>query len=211
ARRLEDGFRGKDYLARAGADTFGVVIRGLRGAAGVAHALESQVFACFQRPFTIGGQEVRVAAKAGVALFPADGADADTLFRNAEAALKKARDSAERYLFYAAEMNARAAHALTLETRLRKAVEEQQFVLHYQPKILLTTGSICGVEALLRWQEPGAGLVPPGHFIPLLEETRLILEVGKWALGRALADHGIWMARGLKAPRIAVNLSAIQL
>jgi EAL domain-containing protein (putative c-di-GMP-specific phosphodiesterase class I) len=166
---------------------------------------------CFREPFALNGSELRVAAKTGIALYPVDGDDADALFKNAEAALKDARRSSEPYLFYAAEMNARAAQALSLETRLRKAVEEQQFVLHYQPKILLTTKSICGVEALLRWQEPGAGLVPPGHFIPLLEETRLILAVGKWALARALADHRVWMAHGLEAPRVAVNLSSIQL
>jgi EAL domain-containing protein (putative c-di-GMP-specific phosphodiesterase class I) len=98
-----------------------------------------------------------------------------------------------------------------METRLRKAVEARQFVLHYQPKIELATDKICGLEALIRWQEPEGGLVAPGAFIPLLEETGLILEVGKWALGRALVEHREWTARGCKVPRIAVNVSAIQL
>jgi EAL domain-containing protein (putative c-di-GMP-specific phosphodiesterase class I) len=159
----------------------------------------------------LDGAEIRVSAKAGIAMFPADGGDADTLFRNAEAALRKAGNSGERYLFYAAEMTARAAEALHLETRLRKAVDAQQFVLHYQPKILLASGAICGLEALIRWQEPGAGLVPPGTFIPVLEETGLILEAGKWVIERALADFRIWTARGRRVPRIAVNVSAIQL
>ncbi len=211
ARRLEGVFHGKDYLARIAADGFGVVVRGIQDAAGVAHAIENQAAECFREPFLLNGAELRVAAKAGIALFPADGGDADTLFKNAEAALKKARESGERYLFYASEMNARAAQALSLETRLRKAVEAQQFVLHYQPKIRLSTGAICGLEALIRWQEPGAGLIPPGYFIPILEETGLILEVGKWALARALADHGAWTVRGCPVPRIAVNVSAIQL
>src|SRR5262245_42165154 len=108
-------------------------------------------------------------------------------------------------------MNARAAQVLSLETRLRKAVEARQFVLHYQPRIALGSGRVCGLEALIRWQEPGAGLVAPGAFIPVLEETGLILQVGQWVLARALADHKEWTARGLTVPRIAVNVSAIQL
>src|SRR5258708_37954468 len=104
-------------------------------------------------------KKLRVAAGAGAALFPADAADADALFENAEVALKKAKISGERYLFYAAEMNARAAHALSLENRLHKAVESQQFVLYYQPKIELATWRVCGLEALIRWQDPESGLV----------------------------------------------------
>jgi EAL domain-containing protein (putative c-di-GMP-specific phosphodiesterase class I) len=133
------------------------------------------------------------------------------LFNDAEAALKWARESGERYLRYTAEMNVHAANVLTLETRLRKAVEERQFVLHYQPKIEIASGRISGLEALIRWQDPQSGLVPPAQFIPLLEETGLILEVGKWALERALADHRAWAARGCAPPRVAVNVSAIQL
>ena len=211
AQRLEASFNSKDYLARIGADSFGVVIRGIRDAETAVHAVENQVLGCFREPFQLDGNELRVSAKAGIAMFPADGADADTLFKNAEAALKKARDSSERHLFYAADMNARVAQVLSMETRLRKAVEAQQFVLHYQPKIELSTDKICGLEALIRWQEPGGELVPPGAFIPLLEETGLILEVGKWALGRAFVEHREWTARGCKVPRIAVNVSAIQL
>jgi diguanylate cyclase (GGDEF)-like protein/PAS domain S-box-containing protein len=211
AGRLENAFNGKDYLARVGADSFGVVMRGIRDTAAVVNAIENQVLGCFREPFKVGGSELRAAAKAGIALFPADGADADTLFKNAEAALKKAQGGSERFLFYAADMNARIAHALTLENRLRKAVEAQQFVLHYQPKIDLSNDAICGLEALIRWQDPETGLVPPGSFIPLLEETGLILEVGKWALTQALLQHREWTARGCKAPRVAVNVSAIQL
>lgn len=108
-------------------------------------------------------------------------------------------------------MNARAAQTLTLETRLRRAVEAREFILHYQPKYLLPDGKMCGMEALIRWQNPETGLVAPGTFIPMLEETGLILEVGKWALDKALSQHREWTALGLKVPRIAVNVSAIQL
>jgi len=211
AERLESAFNGKDYLARIGADGFGVVMRGVRDAAAVVHAVEQQILGCFREPYMLGEAELRVAARGGIAMFPADGNDADTLFRNAEAALKRARDAGERYLFYAADMNARAAHALSLETRLRRAVEAQEFVLHYQPKIDLASGAICGLEALLRWNDPESGLTAPATFIPLLEETGLILEVGRWAVARALAQHRDWSARRLAVPRIAVNVSAKQL
>jgi diguanylate cyclase (GGDEF)-like protein len=211
AQRLEEGFRGKDHLARTTADGFGIIMRGMRDAASVAHTVDTQVLECFRKPFVLAGSEVRVAAKAGIAMFPADGRDADTLFKNAEAALKRAREAADRFLFYASEMTARAALVLSLETRLRKAVEAQQFVLHYQPKVAIPSGAVCGLEALIRWQEPGAGLVPPGTFIPVLEETGLILEVGSWVLRQALSDHREWAARGCAPPRIAVNVSAIQL
>ena len=211
ARRFERAFHGKDHLARVSSDSFGVMMRGVKDAASVAHIIENQVQGCFTEPFTVGGKELRMAARIGVALFPADGGDTDTLFTNAEVALKKAKGSGERYLFYAAEMNARVAQALSLETRLRKAVEAQQFVLHYQPKIELATGRVCGLEALIRWQDPESGLVVPGAFIPLLEETGLIFEVGRWALARALEEYKEWTARGRTVPRIAVNVCAIQL
>jgi diguanylate cyclase (GGDEF)-like protein len=213
AQRLEKAFRGKDYIARIGADGFGVVVRGIRDAEAVVRIVEDQVLDCFREPYMLDDRELRVAAKAGVAMYPADGGDADTLFRNAEAALKRTRDSGDRYLFYAAEMNARAAQVLSLETRLRVAVEERQFVLHYQPKVGLGSGKdrVCGLEALIRWQEPGGELVPPSIFIPLLEETGLVLEVGRWVVAQALADHREWTSRGIVVPRIAVNVSPIQL
>lgn len=211
AQRLER-FNGKDCLARISADVFGVLVRGATDPAEVAHAVENQILACFKDPFAIDNAELRLATKAGVALFPDDGGNADTLSRNAEAALKNAKISGERYLFYAAEMNARAAQVLSLEMRLRKAVEAEQFVLYYQPKVEFSTGRIVGLEALIRWNDPETGLVPPAQFIPLLEETGLILEAGRWAIRKALADHAEWSAiPGLQPPRIAVNVSPVQL
>ncbi|MBI2509830.1 MAG: PAS domain S-box protein, partial [Betaproteobacteria bacterium] len=149
ARRLENAFHGRDYLAHIGADGFGVVMRGVEDATRVAHAVENQVLGCFKEPFKLSGSELLVAAKAGIAMYPADGADADTLFKNAEAALRRAKESGERFLFYTAEMNAQAAHSLSFETRLRTAVEARQFVLHYQPKVELAGGRVCGLEALI--------------------------------------------------------------
>jgi diguanylate cyclase (GGDEF)-like protein len=211
ARRLEHVFHGGDCLAHIGADNFGVVLRGVRDAAEIAHVVESQVLACFTEPLVVNDRELRVVARAGIALFPNDGGDADILFKNAEAALRNAKASGDRYLFYAPPMNARVAEQLKIENQLRVAVLEEQFVLHYQPRIEFATGRICGLEALIRWMHPERGLVPPGEFIPILEDTGMILEAGRWALKRATLDHAAWRAAGLKPPRIAVNVSAIQL
>jgi PAS domain S-box-containing protein/diguanylate cyclase (GGDEF)-like protein len=211
ARRLEGTLGGMDCVARIDADTFAVLLDGVPDSANIMAALEERVLAGFRDPFHLQGNELRVAVSIGVAAYPSDANDADTLIRNAEAALKRARTAGERYMFYSAEMNARAAHALTLETRLRNAVEQCQFVLHYQPKVSLSTGKIVGAEALIRWQDPATGLVPPTEFIPLLEETGLILEVGRWVLLKAREDYDSWRTAGIEAPRIAVNVSQFQL
>jgi EAL domain-containing protein (putative c-di-GMP-specific phosphodiesterase class I) len=147
----------------------------------------------------------------GVAVFPEDGNDADTLYKNAEAAQKKAKSTAERLLFYRPEINAQVAETLLLENKLRKAIEQDQFVLHYQPKIHAGKGGIAGFEALIRWQDPESGLVPPGRFIPLLENTHMILEVGPWAIRKALTDAQDWYLPDGTRPRIAVNVSPIEL
>jgi len=144
-------------------------------------------------------------------MYPGDGDHAEALFANAEAALKKAKATGERYLFFAPAMTARIHENLSLENKLREALEKEQFVLHYQPKVDLENRGIVGVEALIRWQSPELGLVSPMKFIPLLEETGLILQVGSWALRRAALDHRAWAEQGLKAPRVAVNVSPIQL
>jgi len=148
--------------------------------------------------------------RSGIAVCPNDGNDTDSLFRNAEAALKKAKSGSDKYLFYTQQMTERFAERLSLENRLRQAVERQEFVLHYQPKVKLADRSIVGVEALIRWQSP-KGLIPPLRFISLLEETGLIVQVGSWALRRAAMDHRAWAAHGIAAPRIAVNVSSMQL
>ena len=122
-----------------------------------------------------------------------------------------AKASGEPYLFYMRAMNERVAETMALENKLRRAFENDEFVLHYQPKVDLETRSIVGVEALIRWQSPELGLVPPMKFIPLMEETGLILPVGAWALRRASLGHRSWVDQGLKAPRVAVNVSPIQL
>jgi diguanylate cyclase (GGDEF)-like protein/PAS domain S-box-containing protein len=211
ARRLNDGLDESDILARLGADSFAIVTRRCDDEGSVGHILERVMSCIHGQPFEIDGQELRVAAKAGVAIFPHDGEDADALSRNAEAALERARLSGDKYLFYAPEFNARVAEKLTLENKLRRAMERGELALHYQPKVELKKRRVSGMEALMRWNDSEMGLVPPIRFIPILEETGLILEAGRWALEQAVADAARWTGIGMHAPRIAVNVSAIQL
>jgi diguanylate cyclase (GGDEF)-like protein/PAS domain S-box-containing protein len=198
-------------LARLGADYFAAVVSDFRVERDVVRMIDKARSRVLGEPFAVEGTELRIATKAGIALFPNDGADAETLLRNAEAALRKAKTTGEPELFYTEAMTERVAEKLTLENKLRQALEREEFVLHYQPKVDLQNRSIVGVEALIRWQNPELGLVPPVKFIPLLEETGLILQVGSWALKRAALDHRGWAEQGLKAPRVAVNVSPIQL
>jgi len=177
----------------------------------VARLLEKSMKAFLQHPFRLNDAVFRLPAKVGVAFYPDDGADADTLFRNVELALKKAKTSGERYLFYTQTLTEAMAGKLTLENQLRQALDNEEFVLHYQPKVNVASGKLTGAEALIRWNDPRTGLVPPGRFIPILEETGLIYEVGRWALRQAIADYLRWRAAGLPAVRIAVNVSPLQL
>lgn len=200
-----------NLLARIGADHFAVVLPEVRREGDVARQLEKTLEAFMEYPFSLNDDVFRIAAKVGVALFPDDGVDADTLFKKAEAALKKAKASGDRYLFYTQKMTEMVAGKLTLENQLRQALDNEEFVLHYQPKGSLATNKLTSVEALIRWNDPRTGLVPPLQFIPILEEIGLIHEVGRWALHKAIEDYLRWRTVGLPAVRIAVNVSALQL
>jgi diguanylate cyclase (GGDEF)-like protein len=197
--------------ARVGADHFAVVLPEIRKEGDVARLVEKLVEAFLEHPFRLNDTVFRIAAKVGVAVFPDDGAEADALFKNAEAALKKAKASGDRYLFYTQKMTETVAAKLTLENQLRQALDKGEFVLHYQPKVNLASGKLTSAEALIRWNDPRTGLVPPGQFIPVLEETGLIHEVGRWALRKAVEDYLRWRSGGLAAVRIAVNVSPLQL
>lgn len=200
-----------NLLARLGADHFALVLPEVRQEGDAARLLEKIMRAFRDHPFRLNDTVFRIAAKFGGALFPDDGPYADILFKNAEAALKKAKASGDRYLFYTQQMTVAVAGKLTLENQLREALDKEQFVLHYQPKINLATGKLTGAEALIRWNDPQAGLTPPGQFIPVLEETGLIHDVGRWVLRKAIGDHLRWRTAGLPAVRVAVNVSALQL
>jgi diguanylate cyclase (GGDEF)-like protein/PAS domain S-box-containing protein len=211
AARMKAVDKDETRMARLGADHFAVVSDAAQNESDIARLTEGRLQQLFESPFKVGGQDLRVSAHFGIALFPQDGTDGEALLRSAEAALKNAKAAGERYLFFAREMTARVAEKLALENRLRQALEKQEFVLYYQPKVDLDTRAVVGVEALIRWQSPDKGLVPPAHFIPLLEETGLILQVGAWALAQAARDHRAWAEQKLNAPRVAVNVSAVQL
>jgi diguanylate cyclase (GGDEF)-like protein len=198
-------------LARVGADHFAVVLPQVKQEGNLAGLIDKLMQAFLNHPFRLNDAEFRIAFKVGVALFPDDGTDADTLFKNAEAALKKAKASGDRYLFHTQKMTETVAVKLTLENQLRRALDKEEFVLHYQPKVNLVSGKLTGAEALIRWNDPLTGLVPPGRFIPVLEETGLIYDVGRWALRKAIEDYLRWRAAGLPAVRIAVNVSPLQL
>ncbi len=210
AQRLQKTAGDVNRLARLGSDVYAVMFPSISGAEEVARDIE-QAAKSFGAPLDVGGQEIRLAAKAGIAVYPDDAGDADTLFRNAEASLKRAKQTGDRYLFYAPHINARVSEQVELEHRLRRAVERGELFLHYQPKVDLVTRRVAGLEALMRWKAPDGTLVSPAKFIPILEQTGLIFEAGQHVFATASAMHRQWRARGLNAPRIAVNVSALQL
>jgi diguanylate cyclase (GGDEF)-like protein len=202
---------GANLLARVGTDQFALVMPEVRQEGEVARLLDKTLDAFERNAFGLGSAALRIAAKVGVAVFPEDGGNPETLLVHAEAALKKAKAGGDRYLFYTQKMSEMVAGKLMLESQLRQALERDEFVLHYQPKVHGASGKLTGVEALIRWNDPRTGLVPPSQFIPILEETGLIHEVGRWALRKALADHLRWRNAGLDPVRIAVNVSPRQL
>jgi len=209
--RLQNAAGDIQRVARLGSDQFGLLFGPIADAEELARRIEAGARALFSAPIQLDGRELRIAAKAGLAVFPGDGADADALLRNAEAALKRAKQTGERFLFYAPEINARVSEQVDLEHRLRKAVEQGELYLHFQPKFDLATRRLVGVEALMRWRGPEGTLVSPAKFVPVLEQTGLIFEAGQQVLAAARRTHADWKARGLNAPRIAVNVSALQL
>jgi diguanylate cyclase (GGDEF)-like protein/PAS domain S-box-containing protein len=208
---LKLSVRDASLLARISADRFASVLPQVTPGGDVGKLLASAQAAFSSHPFRLNDAVFRIAAKVGVALFPDDGTAAEVLFKNAEAALKQAKSGGDPFVFYARSMTTAVAGHPRLENQLRTALERREYVLHYQPKVNLVSGRITSAEALIRWNDPHKGLVPPGSFIPVLEETGLIHEVGRWALTRAVADYRRWRAKGLPAVRIAVNVSPLQL
>lgn len=210
AHRLRDAVGDINRVARLGGNMF-AVMRPIQDAADAARILNEAADEVVGRPIEVEGREIRVTAKAGIALFPDDGSEADALFRNAEASLKRAKKTGDRFLFYAPNINERVAEQVDLENRLRRAVDRRELFFHFQPKIDMETKRIVGLEALMRWRGPDQQLVSPMRFVPVLEETGLILDAGRQAIEVAAALHRHWKKQGLKAPRIAVNVSALQL
>jgi diguanylate cyclase (GGDEF)-like protein len=211
ARRLRAAAREQDTVARVGADHFAIAVAGFDHPGDTTHWFIERLERAFAEPIVIDGVELLVTLKAGVAVFPTDGESPETLCGNAETALRQAKQSGQRYLFYAPHMNAQVAESLAMEHRLRRALDEGRLALHYQPKVDLRTGALTGMEALIRWHDPELGVVPPARFVLLMEETGMILAAGRWALLKAVADIRHWQRLGLEVPRVSVNVSALQL
>lgn len=209
--RLKACLRSGDTVGRLGGDEFAVILSNLSKAQD-AQIVAQNIMHALDKPFEIEGHETFVTASIGITVFPNDGRDVDTLIRNADGAMYRAKDEGRNTCaFFTIEMNARAVDRLKLESDLRRALERSEFRLHYQPRVRTGTGDIVGVEALLRWQRPDGTMVSPGEFVPLLEETGLILPVGDWVLQEACRQQQAWITAGLPPLPVAVNLSPRQL
>lgn len=210
AKRLINCVRVIDTLARVGGDEFMFILSDLVNAQD-AGDIARKILDVLADPFVLDENELFISASIGISLYPSDGEDTTTLVKNADAALYHAkRQGRNNYQYYAEQINATALQRLTLESSLRHALEREEFVLYYQPQLELESGAIIGVEALLRWQSPERGLVAPAAFIPLLEETGLIVPVGEWVLRNACAQNIAWQREGLAPIRVSINLSALQ-
>ena len=210
AKRLTGCVRGEDTVARLGGDEFSIVLSELRRPEDAGRVAE-KIIAAVQRPVMIGSTPAGVSASIGVALYPVDGIDAESLIRNADSAMYRAKESGRNnYQLCTDDLKRRAIERLSLETRLRKAIGDEQLVLHYQPQVSLDRMKVIGVEALVRWDDPEHGLVFPGSFIPLAEESRLILPMGDWVLRTACEQMQRWREEGLDVPHVGVNLSMRQ-
>ncbi|MFZ3286389.1 MAG: EAL domain-containing protein, partial [Telluria sp.] len=208
--RLVDCLRVRDTISRFGGDEFAAILMLPEGAQG-AVAVVDKIREALRRSFHLEGHEVTVTASIGITVYPDDGHDADTLIRYADTAMYRAKEAGrDAFRFFTAEMNAQSMARLELETALRRAIDNNEFVLHFQPKVHIGSGRISGAEALIRWQRPGQGMVSPALFIPILEETGLIVRVGNWVLNEACRKISEWGKSKTGPVHLSVNVSGIQ-
>jgi diguanylate cyclase (GGDEF)-like protein/PAS domain S-box-containing protein len=199
---------GGNTLARLGGDEFIVLLNNVQEAVD-AGSVARRLVAALAEPVTVMGNELYVSCSVGVATFPNDGTDIETLLMNADTAMYRAKEAGRGgFQFYDRSMNASARARLQMETLLRRAVERNEFVLHYQPRVDLASGHIVGAEALIRWQHPERGLLPPKEFIPLAEEAHLVIPIAEWVIGAVCKQVAAWQSAGLKPIPVAVNLAA---
>ncbi|AQR68607.1 sensory box protein/response regulator [Janthinobacterium sp. LM6] len=208
--RLVDCLRVRDTIGRFGGDEFATILvlpDGAQHAVGVVHKVREAM----RKPFDLQGHEVTVTVSIGISVYPDDGVDADTLIQYADTAMYRAKDAGrDAFRFFTAEMNAQSMARLDMENALRRAIDNEEFVLFFQPKVNIISGRISGAEALIRWRRPGHGMVSPALFIPLLEETGLIVRVGNWVLDEACKKISEWGASSIGPVHLSVNVSGIQ-
>jgi diguanylate cyclase (GGDEF)-like protein/PAS domain S-box-containing protein len=209
--RLKASLRPGDSISRLGGDEFILILGNIANINDVSRVAQ-KILDQFIPPFRIAGRDLFISPSVGITLYPFDDDNPENLLRNADIAMYRAKElGRNNFQFYTPELNVRAARRLELETGLRRALENEEFILHYQPLVNMQTGKITGMEALLRWQHPEFGLIPPMDFIPLAEETGLIVPIGEWVLRTACAQIKTWHATGFPAMHVAVNLSSVQL
>ncbi|MPQ56609.1 EAL domain-containing protein [Duganella sp. FT27W] len=208
--RLVDCLRVRDTIGRFGGDEFAAILMLPEGAQNAVVVVD-KIREALRRPFDLKGHEVTVTASIGISVFPDDAADPDTLIQYADTAMYRAKEAGrDAFRFFTAEMNAQSMARLELENALRRAIENDEFVLHFQPKVNISSGRISGAEVLIRWQRPGHGMVSPALFIPILEETGLIVRVGSWVINEACRKIAHWRRTSAGAVHLSVNVSGIQ-
>ncbi|HSW08645.1 EAL domain-containing protein [Aquabacterium sp.] len=212
AKRLQEAVRDGDTVCRLGGDEFVIALSGVNGSDEVLGIVERRLVPMIRRVHQVGSAELHVSCSIGVALFPDDSRDIDELMQHADVAMYQAkamgRDSAQ---FFTPELNERAHKRLRLESQLRHAIDRGEMALHYQPRVAAQSGTLVGVEALLRWSSPELGEVSPVEFIPIAEESRLIMGIGAWVITEACRQHALWKDQGLGEVAVSINLSAVQL
>lgn len=210
AARLKTCLRGSDVIARLGGDEFVVAlvdIAKVDDAAVVARKIQ----AVFSSPFLLDGHEISISASIGISIYPTDGNSVEDLIKHADIAMYRAKEEGRStYLFYSSEMNVRSLEKLEMESSLRRALDRQELLLHFQPQVDIHTGVIIGAEVLIRWKHPDLGMVSPGQFIPMAEETGLIVPIGQWVMDQAAEQNKFWQQQGIPVVKLAVNLSAQQ-
>lgn len=210
AMRLNEAVRDMDTVARLGGDEFVIVLEGIQDMNDV-FQVSNKLLSTLASPIEVNNHSITTTVSIGVSIFPEDGKDTDELLKNADIAMYKAKEAGKNNCqFYTKGMNATAVNFLLLENDLRRAIELNQLVLHYQPQMDLRTNKMIGVEALVRWQHPDRGLVSPAHFIALAEETGLIVPLGEWVLREACRQQKDWLSRGIHVGKVAINLSPRQ-
>jgi len=210
ARRLQDCLRDGDTVARLRSDEFVLLFDDLESEGDI-EPLAERILTSMSRVFMLEGHEAFVSASIGASVFPRDGTDGETLIRHADIAMYRAKQFGRSiFQLFSEEMQSTITHRMSLEANLRRALERSEFLLYYQPQLSLSNGRIVGAEALIRWQHPELGMVSPAQFIPLAEETGLIVPIGEWVIATACAQVRQWHDEGLPVPRVAINISARQ-